>query len=81
MNVALLNGSKHKTVYLSVQLPSKVSVLVDILNAVVCAAWKSVGLCMLHCSVIKYVEREVEPSPVTSPRETMKLLTKTNKES
>lgn len=57
MNVAYLNGSKHKTIYLSMQLPSKESVLVDILNPAVCAAWKPVGLCMSHCSVIKSIER------------------------
>lgn len=81
MSVALLNGSKHKTIYLSVQLLPKVSVLADILNAVVCAAWKSDGLYMLHCPVIKSFERGVELSPVTSPREAVKQLTRTNKES
>lgn len=48
MNVALLNGSKHKTIYLSVQLPSKVLVLVGTLNAVV----RAVGnLLVSACSI------------------------------
>lgn len=53
MNAALLNGNEHETIYLSMQLSSKVSILVVILNAGVYAAWKPVGLCVLHYTVVK----------------------------
>lgn len=38
MNADLLNGNEHKTTYLSVQLSSKVSILVVTLNVSVDAA-------------------------------------------
>ena len=53
MNAALLNCNEHETVYLSMQLSSKVSILVVVLNAGIYAAWKPVDLCMLHYTVVK----------------------------
>ena len=53
MSAALLNGNKHETIYLSMQLSSKVSVLVVILNIGVYAAGKPAGLYVLHYTVVK----------------------------
>lgn len=53
MNAALLNGNEHETIYLSMQLSSKVSILVVILNVSVCATWKPIGLCVLHYTIVK----------------------------
>jgi len=53
MNAALLNGSEHETIYLSMQLSAKVSVLVVIFNVGVCAVLKPAGLGALHYSVVK----------------------------
>lgn len=53
MNAALLNGSEHETIYLSMQLSAKVSVLVVIFNVGVCAVLKPAGLGALRYLVVK----------------------------
>lgn len=53
MSAAFLNGNEHETIHLSMQLSSKMSILVVILNVGVYAAWKPGGLCVLHYTVVK----------------------------
>lgn len=77
MDAILLNGNGFKPIYFSMQL-SKVSVLVVILHADVCAAGKPVSLCVLHYTVVNIVERVLEIPPVILPRESMKLIIRTN---
>lgn len=53
MDAALLNGNEHETIYLSMWLSAKVSILVVIFNVDVCAVLKPAGLGVLCYTVIK----------------------------